>query len=220
MELDDLKLAWQALDRRLEKQEALNWQIFRQGQSDRLRRGLRPLMIGQLAQMAVGVVLALWGIRFWSTHLSIWPAMASGIALQVFGTLAIIFTARVMGMVRAIDYAAPVLDIQRRVARLRTWRTKVEAPVFAVLGSVIWIPVLLMLGQYGMDARGTTSWTWSPGVVAWLLSSAAISLALVALGYFLVRRLGRTKWLEDSHAGRSVVRTEAMLEEIARFERE
>ncbi|KAF1006177.1 MAG: hypothetical protein GAK28_02795 [Luteibacter sp.] len=219
MELDEMKLAWQSLDRRLERQEALNWQILRERQGDRLRRGLRPLVWGQLAQMVLGVAVAVWGIGFWHGHLGIWQAMACGIAMQVFGTLTVIFTARVLGMVHAIDYAAPVLDIQRRIARLRAWRVKVEAPLFALLGSVIWIPVMLMLGQYAMDRAGVT-WGGAQGVLAWILLSAGVSLALVGLAYVLLRRFGRRRWMEDSFAGRSVTRMEAMLDEIARFEKE
>ena len=219
MELDEMKLAWQSLDRRLERQEALNWQIFRDRQGDRLRRGLRPLVWGQLAQLVLGVAVTVWGIGFWHSHLGIWQAVACGIAMQAFGTLTVIFTARVLGMVHAIDYAAPVLEIQRRIARLRAWRVKVEGPVFAVLGSLIWIPALLMLSQYGMDRAGLT-WDRAPGVLLWAVLSGGVSLGVVGLGYVLLRRFGRWRWMQDSFAGQSVVRTQAMLDEIERFEKE
>jgi hypothetical protein len=220
MELDEMKQAWQELDQRLARQEALNWQIFREGQADKLRRGLRPLVWGQSAQIVLGIVIAFWGICFWSTHLHIWQAMACGIAMQVFGTLSIIFPARVLSLVQAIDYAAPVLEIQRRLARLRAWRVKVEAPVFSVLGSVIWIPAMLMLIQYDMDRVRVNLWSELSGKLPWLLSSGAASLAVVGLAYVLVRWLGHRRWLEDNFAGRAVKRAESMLDAIARFERE
>lgn len=220
MELDDFKLAWQAFDHQLERQHALNLRIFRDGAADRLRRGLRPLVWWQSVQIAFGIAMALWGISFWSTHLGVWQAMACGIAMQVFGTLAIIFPARVLSFVQSIDYAAPVLEIQRRVARLRAWRVKVEAPVFAVLGSLIWIPAMLMLIQYAMDRAGVDLWSRIDGLVPWLLMCGAGSLAVVGLAYALLRKLGRRRWLEDNFAGSSVKKTEAMLDEIARFEQE
>jgi hypothetical protein len=220
MELDEMKLAWQALDHRLARQEALNWQIFRDRQSDKLRRGLRPLVWGQSAQIVLGFVLALWGISFWLAHRDIWQAMACGIAMQAFGTLAIIFPARVLSLVQGIDYAAPVVEIQRRIARLRAWRVKVEAPVFAVLGSVIWIPAMLMLIQYEMDRARVNLWSHMSGSLLWLLPCAAVSLGLVGLVYAVVRRLGHRRWLEDNFAGSVVKRTETMLEEVARFARE
>lgn len=220
MELDEMKQAWQAVDRQLERQHALNWRIWRDGQTERLRRGLRPLVWGQSALIVFGIAIALWGISFWSSHLGVWQAMACGIAMQVFGTLAFVFPARVLSLVRAVDYAAPVLEIQQRIARLRAWRVKVEAPVFAVLGSVIWIPAMLMLGQYAMDRAGVNLWGEMTGAVRWLLLCAAGSLAVVALAYALLRRFGRRRWLEDSFAGSAVRKAEKMLEDIARFERE
>jgi hypothetical protein len=221
MELDEMKLAWQALGRQLERQNALNLQLFRQGRADRLRRHLRPLAWGQSLQIALGIVLMLWGIGFWSTHRDVWQAMACGIAMQAFGTLALIFPARLLSMQQAIDYAAPVLEIQRRLARMRAWRVKVEAPVFAVLGSVIWIPAMLMLIQYDWDRMGRPDWWWRvPGLVTWLLLSGVVSLGLVGLAYAVLRWLGHRRWLEDNFAGSAIRRAEAALEEIARFEHE
>ena len=113
-----MKLAWQTLGRQLERQNALNLQLFRQGRADRLRRHLRPLVWGQSLQIVLGIVLMLWGISFWSTHTDVWQAMACGIVMQAFGTLALIFPARLLSMQQGIDYAAPVLEIQKRVGAL------------------------------------------------------------------------------------------------------
>ncbi|MBD8898116.1 hypothetical protein [Rhodanobacter sp. DHG33] len=221
MELDEMKLAWQTLGRQLERQNALSEQLFRQGQADRLRRHLRPLVWGQSLQIALGIVLMLWGISFWSTHVGLWQAMACGIAMQAFGTLALIFPARLLSMQQGLDYAAPVLAIQRRLAQMRAWRVKVEAPVFAVLGSVIWIPAMLMLIQYSCDRAGVPRW-WdkAPGLTLWMLLSGAVSLGLVALAYVVLRRFGRRRWLENNFAGSSIMKVEAALAEIARFEHE
>ena len=222
MELDEMKLAWQALGRQLERQNALNLQLFRQGQADRLRRHLRPLVWGQSLQIVLGIVLMLWGISFWSTHTGVWQAMACGIAMQVFGTLALIFPAHLLSMQQGIDYAAPVLEIQRRLAQMRAWRVRVEAPVFAVLGSVIWIPALMMLAQYEADrVGGLVLWQHlRPGTVAWLVSSVVVSLGVVVLAYVALRKLGHRRRLEDNFAGSAIRKAEAALAEIARFERE
>lgn len=220
VELDEMKQVWMTLNQQLERQQALSWRIFRDSQTDRLRRGLRPLVWWQSAQIVLGVAIALWGISFWFTHQHIWQAMVCGIAMQVFGTLAIIFPARVLSLALSIDYAAPVLEIQRCVARLRAWRVKVEAPVFAVLGSLIWIPAMLMLFQYAADGAGFELWSHMSDGMSWLLLSGALSLVIVGAVYMLVRWLGYRRWLEDILAGRTVKHAETMLEEIGRFERE
>lgn len=221
MELDEMKLAWQGLDRRLEQQHALNVQIFRDSRMDRMRHGLRSLVWGQGAQIVLGIGAMLWGVAFWSTHTHLWQAMACGIAVQVFGILTIIFSARVLSLVQGIDYAAPVLEIQRRLATLRAWRIRVEAPVFAVLGSLIWIPVMLMLIQYDWDRMGDADW-WNrfPGLVTWMTLCGVISLAVVGLAYGLIRWAGHRRWLENNFAGRSVQKAESVLAELKRFESE
>lgn len=221
MELDEMKLAWQALGQQLERQNTLSLELLRQGRANRLRGHLRPLVWGLSLQVVLGVALMLWGISFWSTHTAIWQAMACGIAMQAFGTLAFIFPIRLLAMQQAIDYAAPVVEIQRHFAQMRSWRVRVEAPVFAVLGSVIWIPALLMWAQYEGDPYGLNVWrNLRPGVMVWLLTSVVVSVGLVFLARFVVRRLGHDRWLHNSLAGGSIVKAETALEEIARFERE
>jgi hypothetical protein len=219
MELDEMKLAWQALGRQLERQHALNLELLRRERAGRARRHLRPLVWGQSLQIVLGVAIMLWGIGFWSTHLGIWQAVACGIAMQLLGTLAVAFPVRLLVMQQGIDYAAPVLDIQRRLARMRAWRVKVEAPVFAVLGGVIWIPALMMWAQYEGDGFGLNLWQHvRPGFIAWLLASAGASVGVVFLARFAVRRLGHGRWLENGLAGGSIVKAEAVLAEIASFE--
>ncbi|MDO1528090.1 hypothetical protein QMK61_04515 [Fulvimonas sp. R45] len=221
MELDEMKLAWQALGRQLERQHALNLELLRRERAGRARRHLRPLVWGQSLQIVLGVVIMLWGIGFWSTHPGIWQAVACGIAMQLLGTLAVAFPVRLLVVQQGIDYAAPVLDIQRRLARMRAWRVKVEAPVFAVLGGVIWIPALMMWAQYEGDGFGLDLWQHvRSGFMVWLLATVAVSVGGVFLTRFVVRRLGHGRWLENSLAGGSIVRAEAALAEIASFERE
>lgn len=221
MELDEMKFAWQALGRQLERQNALSFELLRQGRAGRLRRHLRPLVWGQSLQIVLGIAIMLWGIGFWSAHLGIWQAMACGIVMQLIGTLTFAFPIRLLAMQQGIDYAAPVLDIQRRLARMRAWRVKVEAPVFAVLGGVIWIPALLMWAQHEGDGFGLNPWQhMRPGFVAWLLSTVGVSVGVVFLARFVVRKLGHGRWLENSLAGGSIVKAEAALAEIASFERE
>ena len=221
MELDEMKQAWQVLDQRLARQQTLSLQLYRDSGMDRVRQRLRPLAWGLVLQLPLGIALMLWGISFWSSHMSERGSVICGVAMQVFGTLAVIFAARTLAMVRGIDYASPVLEIQRRIADLRAWRVKVEAPVFAVLGSVIWIPALLMLAQYAGDRAGVTLWNHlRPGFAAWLVLSAAASLVAVGVAYAVLRRLGLLRWLANQAAGKAVQRAEAELDAVIRFERE
>lgn len=220
MELDEMKLAWQALDRRLADQQALNWQIYRDGKFDKMRRSLRPLVWGLWAQMALGIALLLLGVAFWTTHRQTGHGVLCGVSVQAFGILVIAFTGRLMSLLQGIDYAAPVLAIQQRLAQVKRWRVKVEAPVFATLGAVIWIPLLLMWFQWEMDAvkPGGDVLVLAPQLGGIMGMAAGVSLAITWGAYALLRFAGKRAWMEKNFIGRSVLQAEAMMDEVKRFE--
>jgi len=220
MELDEMKQAWQMLEQRLDRQQRLQERIYRRGEFDSMRHGLRPLYLGQGLQIAFGIAAMLWGISFWSTHLGAWWVMACGIAMQVAGIVTIAFAGRLLFLLRGIDYAAPVLEIQRRLASMRAWRVRVEAPVFVLLGSFMWIPAVLMLMLDDADRVGLDLWKRLPDLPMWLALNGMFALGLALLVYRLLRRAGRTRWLEDNFAGSAIRRAERVLDEIGRFERE
>jgi hypothetical protein len=220
MELDEMKLAWQALDRRLEQRHALGLGLFRQGWSDRMRQHLRPLLWGQSLQIAFGVGAMLWGIDFWSTRLGDWKAMACGIAMQAFRVLMVAFAARLLYLLRGLDFAGPVLEIQRRLAAMRQWRVKVEAPLFVLLGSFMWIPAILMLILGETERAGVDLWRKAPALPLWLVLNGFLALALAALTTWAVRKAGRARWLENHFTGSAIRNAEAEWVEIERFERE
>ena len=214
MELDDLKHAWAETDLRLDGMEALLRMDFRERRLGRARRALRPLFWGQILQLALGAAFSVWGGTFWATHLQPWHMLVCGLLVHAYGLLLIVFAARTLHLISRVDYAAPVVDIQRRIAGLRAFRVCVEAPVNAVLGCFVWIPVLWMnLAWYGIDL-----WTWN--FMPWALACSVVGVAAVVAVVWAMRRMGYARKIEDNSAGRSVLRAQAALDEIARFENE
>jgi hypothetical protein len=214
MELDEMKRAWAEMELRQQGMEALLRADFRDRRLGRTRAALRPLLWGQILQLAIGIGFSGWGAAFWGTHLRPWHLLVCGLLVHAFGLLLIVFSVRNLYLIQRIDYATPVVDIQRDIARLRAFRVRVEAPVNAVLGCFIWIPVLWMnLAWYGIDL-------WSPGFLWWAFACSVVGLAAVAMAVWMMRRMGYRKNIEDESAGRSIVRAQAALDEIARFERE
>lgn len=214
MELDDMRLAWHTLAAKFEHQQALNMQLFRESRLDKLRRSLRPLQWGQWLQLTIGVALAICGGLLWTTHLQRTEVLVCGLVAHAYGVLLIVFAARNLYLLHRIDYSAPVLDLQRRVAGLRAFRVRVEAPINAVLGCFTWIPVLwASLAVYGIDL-------WSPDFIRWGVATGLVGLMSVVAVAWTMRRMGLGGKIEDHSAGRSVVKAQAVLDEIARFERE
>jgi hypothetical protein len=211
MELDEMKNAWLALDRRLERQEALNLATFRERRLDRLRASLRPMLIGRIVQIVAGAILAL---TLATPHL-----VVVGASLHAYALMLIIGGARDVYLIRRIDYAAPVLEIQQRLTELRAWLLR-TAPAFGAAGCFIWVPFVLwaFMVLFGADV-----YAHAPEVVYWLLVSSAVPLAALLLVLRWVRRPGRSKWaalLERSVIPGSVGKAQRFLDEIAAFARD
>lgn len=176
-------------------------------------------------QLAFGVAFMLCGIDFWATHPERLHTVAWGVSVQLFGMLMVLSSGRVLRLVQQVDYGLPVPDIQHRLARLRAWRVRVEAPVFSVVGAVVWIPLVLILIQRGWDEmQGRPPYFLDrpafAGVLLHLFPGAPALLLLVGLAHVLLRRSGRLRWLHDQFAGSAVRRAGSELEAIARLERE
>ena len=178
MELDDFKAAWQVLDARLAKQGALQFELLREQKLQQARRNLRPLLIGMLLQGLLGVFLVLLGIGCWKQNLDVPGLLAAGIALHAFGVLHIALAGIVSGLALSLDYAAPVLAIQKRLRlllRLQVFNSNAcGAPwwvmwVVVVIGfaglspdppsgpTPLWIQISLVIGVVG--TLGT--WLWA-----------------------------------------------------------
>ena len=217
-ELDDLKAAWQMLDRNLERQNALALHQFKESKLARFRSGFRPLIVGQIIQLIAGVLLAVFAGSFWVDHVGVPHLMFYGISLHLYGIMFIVFAARDLFLISRLDYAAPVLVLQKQIANLRAWHVR-AAVWFGVAGCFIWIPLMLVI----FYKLGADVWARNPDVVGWFVLSSFVCLGIFYGIIFWSRRPGREKFarnLANSSAGRSVKRAQAMLDEIAGFEAE
>ncbi|MFK2854210.1 hypothetical protein ISP18_06385 [Dyella humi] len=222
VELDDMKHAWQTLQVQLEQQQRLHQRLLMESRLDKMRHGLRPLVLGQSIQLAFGVAIMLWGISFWSVRMEVLHWLIVGVLVQLLGMSLVLAAARNLHLIQRIDYAAPILEIQQRLAALRAWRVRVEAPVFAVIGSFAWIPLVLMEIQLDDErvAPKLDIFLLAPWLVSHLILCGCVSLALVVVVFWLVRWAGHRRWLENNFAGKCVQKAESMLEQIAQFKQE
>ena len=149
--LDDLKLAWNELSQKLERQNALALHQFKENKLARFRSGLRPLVLGQLIQLIIGAVITACSAQFWVNHFGRPQLLICGLLLQAYGLMFIAFAVRDLVLIRRIDYAAPIVVIQKQLAELRAWHIRAAA-WYGLTGSVIWLPVMIvMLHAWGAD---------------------------------------------------------------------
>ena len=223
MELDDLKQAWQTLGLQLETTQALQWEILRDRKLDKVRGHLRPLVWGQVLQILLGIGLIVLGVACWTRNTDIPALFGTGLLVHAFGVVTTAMAGITIGLASTIDYAAPVLRIQKQMARLLRfyvlnanlcgapwwimWVLVVVA--FAGLGEVDpaagtpeWIAISLGIGVAGL--LGT--WVWS----AWSAWSSRRSSA----------KRADTSGCAVADGGDGIRRSQRQLDELACFERE
>lgn len=218
MELDDFKAAWQSLDLRLQRQHRLDAALFRQGKLDRMQSGLRPLFWGQLVQMLFGLLFILLASVLWSSRPDAIAVIVAGAIVHAYGIATIVCAGVVLARLRQIDHAAPVLDIQKQLAKVR--RAYIVSGMVAGLPWwFLWLPVLMVL----LGLVGANLFASAPSVV-WI-GAATGGLGLMATAWLHrwsqhPRRARLAQVLADSATGKSLRKANAQLEELLQFERE
>lgn len=215
MELDELKHAWKTLDRRLEQQNALGLQLLRDGRIERARRGLRPLVWGQAIQMLIGAAGMSLFAPFWVEHRHELPLLLAGLTMHAYCLGLVVFGAVMQSQIARIDYAAPVLAIQRQLLTLR--RSYVIGGM--LIGLPWWFltaPLLVVLSEGMILERAP--------LVIWLqLAIGALGLLATYAFHRWANRPERAAFgrkLDDSAAGGSIRRAQAALDQLAEFERD
>lgn len=215
MELHQLQADWQSFGQRLADQEQLSrqWRVDRGLRS--VRGSLRWLRIGLLVQLLLGVVLVLVGIACWSRNLDVSALLAVGILVHAFGVLTVAMAGGALGLMARIDYAAPVLEITRQMARLRRFQA-INALACGLPWWIMWLLVpLALIGTQPQAAPLATGWVeanlWLGGV--------GLLVSVVALAWWHRREVaaGRNGLLDGSAAIR---RAHAQLRQIEQFERD
>ena len=214
MELDDMKLAWQTLDRRTDLNTALSLQLFKESKFDKMRAALRPLSWGLTLQMLFGCAVIVASSLFWSTHTQTPHLLVAGVIMQIYGILVMVVTARVLWSMSQIDYAAPVLDIQRQLSELRNWFPR-SGWLLGVPWLLLWVPADMMVcAWFGFDL-----YTALPKLIYIGLVSGVVGIGLTYLADRYVRWPAKmTKAIEDG-SQRNLKKARGFLEEIARFEK-
>ena len=214
MELDELKQAWHAMEQRLDQQQALNLQLLTESRLDKAKRHLRWLLLGQCAQLVAGILVTVLSARFWIANHEVPLLLTAGLAMHAWGVLLICSAAVELLLVTRIHYAQPVVIVQRYLALLRRWRTRV-APWLGLPFLMAW-----MFGPMVLAALG------APVPTGWLVGNLVVCLAVLGAAvqyYRWSHRPGRealARRIDDFLGGDSLRRARERLEEVARFEQE
>lgn len=215
MELDDLKPALQSVDQRVG--HALNVRLATLGMLEKAAARLGPLKFGLVVQVLAGVALTVSFAAYWTSHREYPALLLSGIALQAYSIAMLVCGAIELSMARKIDYAEPVVTIQKRLAELRAWRIRTQMWLGLPHWN-LWIALTLIAFDvlFGVDlyahAPEVVASFFVVGVLGLVLSVAFVRWALQPSH----KRIGDI--VERSAAGESIRKAQAFIDEIARFE--
>ena len=217
MELDDFKSAWQTLDQRLRLNNALKLHELRERTLDKTRSNLRPLYWGQIAQiLLIGVPAILFAVMLWVSKPAFASVIVAGVALHAYGVLTIISAGVVLAQLAKIDHAAPVVEIQKQLARTRTLYVR-SGMVCGLPWWFLWVPILMVLAGLG----DVSLLDRAPLMVWGGLGFGVLGLLLTFQFHHWVRHPSRAHFgrvMDESLEGSSLHKAIAQLKEVQRFE--
>ena len=218
MELDELKSAWQTLDQRLQREEAINLALYKHQKLDSTRSSLRPLHFGQLLQLFGGLFVIFLAGLLWSTKPTAIPVISAGVIVHLYGIACVITAGVVMGTIHRIDYSGSVVEIQSKLASVRR-AYLIGAVVAGLSWWLMWIPFLMVLaGLVHVDL-----YSQAPSLV-WIGTAIGIAGLVVMLGIYRYSQSHphsrMRQVVDDAVTGRSLQRAQAYLDEVRQFQSE
>lgn len=213
MELDEMKSAWQALDRRLQQQSELNLHVFRESKLDKVRRGLRRVYWGHIAQILFGDALIYFGIMSTIHNRDVPHLLACSLFMLAYGLLTVIFGGITIGRISNIDYGASVLEISTRVARLR--RSYRASSWW--LGQPWWF---LWIAIFALEMKANVGVDLFIAAPSFIWGSAAIGVVgfVATIAYFRWRDARAAENGDGTDIPRGLRDAKSLLDDIARFE--
>jgi serine/threonine-protein kinase len=217
MELDDMKLAWQTLDRRLDLQTVLNLQLLKEGKFDKMRTSLRPMRWAQILSIVSACALIVFAASIWATHWQQPLVLVSGLIMHIYGIAVCIACGRTLALISGIDYSAPVLSIQQQLATLRAFYLRCSF----WLGNAWWL-LWMPFAVLGWAWAGVPS-AFYERVMPILIGSTFIGIAGICLTSWLHRRWQRNRPDQaptlENQSVRGIAKAQKFLDEIVRFEK-
>jgi serine/threonine-protein kinase len=198
MELDELKGRWQEQEQKLDAVVRLNQHLLREvvlGKAETALQRLVRLLWLELLLNAVATIL-LGGFLF--DHLAEPRFFLPALALQVGFLFLIIAASRQLAALAGINYDAPVVEIQRRLASLQAERIRTMKWTL-LLAPLAWVPLFIvgMKGFFDVDVHATFS-------IPWLVANVLFGLLVIPIGVWASRRYADR--LEDWPLARRLLR--------------
>ena len=218
MEIEQLKSAWEAYDKKLDQQLRLNQRILREMKLDKVRSGLRGLIIKQTVSVVFIfiIIAALYG--FIINHFSATAPTISAAILMVFAIILLVGIIGQISLASTVDYSRPILIIQQQLEQiklhnLRFFQLTMLSGPFYMAYIFLGLKIISGIDFYQVaDAR-------------WLQANVLFSIGmLIAVLWFnreISRKPPRYRWarkLVEIMGGKEVISGMRFLRELKEFE--
>jgi len=210
-ELDRLQAAWAALDQRLDRLDLRLADATRGQHLHDLKRTLRPLGWGQTLQIVAGLLVIAVAVPVWQRYSGVPHVLAAALIMHAYGVAMIILGGLTLGRMAAVDFAAPVTDLDRSVLAIETTYVR-GSTALGLAWWLLWIPfATVVFAHLGADFAanvGVALWWWVGAGVLGLVGTWGFE-------HWARRRPGLYARLRRNMRGASL---EAARRELARIE--
>lgn len=216
IDIDRLQQAWQMLDRRLDRQDAMLLQQARRSSIQTIRRRLRPLAWGQATQMLLGLGLVLMSVPVWSTFRSTTHVFAAGVVLHAYGLASILLGGITLGGLSRLDYGSPVMALQKRLLGLQRLYVA-GSTALGLAWWLLWIPfAIVAFAWIGVDFGHRVA-----PAMPWMVGGGIAGLgATLAFHRWASRRPALHARLRRSMAGPGLSAATAEIDALRKLETE
>lgn len=224
MDLDELKDLWKGAERRLEALEPalrLNLRLAKAGTLDRMRSKLQLVHMVLWYEIGFGALVVLLTGSYLADHVGTLRFAIPGAILHLGAVLLLGFAIRQLAALRRVDYAGPVVGIQRRLAELALVRARSNRWLL-LSAPLLWALLIVVVphGLLGVDIYHAFGLPWVAGNLALGVAVLAAAAWLSRKSPAASRRSAFLRWLGEDVTGRRVAAASGFLDDIAVFEAE
>lgn len=224
MDLDEMKTLWKETERRLKATEPalrVNQRLAKTGTLDRMRSKLRFVGLVLWYEIAFGVLATLLVGSYLFDHLGTIRFALPAAALHLGAILTLGFAVRQLVALGQVDYAGPVVGIQRRLAEIGLVRARSNR--WLLLSSpLLWALLVIVVphGLFGLDVYRAFG-------LPWVASNFGFGLAVLAAAAWVIwhfpaasRSSAFLRRLGEDLTGRRVAAASGFLDDVVAFETE
>jgi hypothetical protein len=220
--LDELRIEWSDLSRRLEERLRLSNHVLRDDWIERQRERVWKLGPFGGISMAVWIATSVLLGLFLGTHADEPSLFVTALVIEVWVVATGIANLRQKQALRNLDFGLPLLEVQARVESLRIARIRSFNLAFLTGQIVWWIPfVVVVAGAFGVNLY------LSPQFRSFAAWNIAFGIAFIPLAMWISRRYGErlsgssiVRHVADSIAGRGIAVAREVLEKLQCFGRD